>query len=59
MYLLQVEQFDNFSTYLKKLLATVMSRSWKEPRCPSRGMDTEKVVHLHNGIIQLSKTMTL
>jgi hypothetical protein len=27
----------------------IIARIWKEPRCPSTGMDTENVVHLHNG----------
>jgi hypothetical protein len=29
----------------------IIARSWKEPRCPSTGMDTESVVHLHNGVL--------
>jgi hypothetical protein len=30
----------------------IIARSWKEPRCPlNRGMDTENVVHLHNGVL--------
>jgi hypothetical protein len=31
----------------------IIARSWKAPRCPStfRGMDTENVVHLHNGVL--------
>jgi hypothetical protein len=27
----------------------IIARSWKEPL--NRGMDTEKVVHLHNGVL--------
>jgi hypothetical protein len=30
----------------------IIARSWKEPRCPfNLGMDTENVVHLHNGVL--------
>ena len=29
----------------------IIARSWKEPRCPSTGMDTENVVHIHNGVL--------
>jgi hypothetical protein len=31
----------------------IIARSWKEPRCLSlnRGMDTENVVHLQNGLL--------
>jgi hypothetical protein len=30
----------------------VIARSWKPPRCPTtEKMDTENVVHLHNGIL--------
>jgi hypothetical protein len=31
----------------------IIARSWKEPRCLplNRGMDTENVVHLHNGVL--------
>jgi hypothetical protein len=25
----------------------IIARSWKEPICPSKGMDTENVVHLY------------
>jgi hypothetical protein len=28
----------------------VIARSWKQPRCPRR-MDTENMVHIHNGIL--------
>jgi hypothetical protein len=39
------------STVFIKALFTI-ARSWKEPRCPlNRGMDTENVVHLHNGVL--------
>ena len=45
-------------TYNKDICSTmciaalfIIARSWKEPRCPSRGMDTENVVHLHNGVL--------
>jgi hypothetical protein len=30
---------------------SVIVRNWKQPRCPSTSMDTENVVHLHNGIL--------
>jgi hypothetical protein len=30
----------------------IIARSWKEPRCCSRGMDTENVIHLHNGVLR-------
>ena len=29
----------------------IIARIWKEPRCTSIGMDTENVVHLHNGVL--------
>jgi hypothetical protein len=29
----------------------IIPRSWKEPRCSSRGIETENVVHLHNGVL--------
>jgi hypothetical protein len=29
----------------------IIARSWKEPRCSSTAMDTENVVHLHNGVL--------
>jgi hypothetical protein len=30
----------------------IIAKSWKEPRSPSRRrMDTENVVHLHNGVL--------
>jgi hypothetical protein len=29
----------------------IIARSWKEPMSLSRGMDTENVVHLHNGVV--------
>jgi hypothetical protein len=30
----------------------IIARSWKEPRWSlNRGMDTENVVHLHNGVL--------
>jgi hypothetical protein len=30
----------------------VITRNWKQPRCPStEGMDKENVVHLHSGIL--------
>jgi hypothetical protein len=30
----------------------IIARSWKEPTMPfNRGMDTENVVYLHNGIL--------
>ena len=29
----------------------IIARSWKEPRCPSTGMDTENVIHLQNGVL--------
>jgi hypothetical protein len=29
----------------------IIARSWKEPRCSSTKMDTENVVHLHNGVL--------
>jgi hypothetical protein len=29
----------------------IIARSWKEPRCFSTEMDTENVVHLHNGVL--------
>jgi hypothetical protein len=39
----------------------IIARSWKEPRCPpNRGMDTEHVVQLHNGVqLSYKKTMNL
>jgi hypothetical protein len=37
---------DTCSTMFIAALFTI-ARSWKEPRC----MDTENVVHLHNGIL--------
>jgi hypothetical protein len=36
----------------------IIARSWKELRCPLTGMDTENVVHLHNGVLLL-KIMNL
>jgi hypothetical protein len=30
----------------------IIARGWKEPRCtPNRGIDTENVVHLDNGVL--------
>ena len=29
----------------------IIARIWKEPRCLSTGMGTEKVIHLHNGVL--------
>ena len=29
----------------------IIPRSWKESRCPSRGIDIENMVHLHNGVL--------
>jgi hypothetical protein len=28
-----------------------IARSWKEPDAPQQRMDTENVVHLHNGVL--------
>jgi hypothetical protein len=37
----------------------IIVRSWKQPRCPSnRGMDTENVIYLYNGITHQLKIMT-
>jgi hypothetical protein len=34
----------------------IIPRSWKEPRCPkNRGMDTENVEYLHNGVYSAIK----
>jgi hypothetical protein len=52
----------NKDTYSTMFIAAlfIIARSWKEPRCPpNRGIDTENVVHLHNGATQLLKTMNL
>ncbi len=35
----------------------IIARSWKNPDVLNRGMDTENVVHLHNGILLALKTM--
>jgi hypothetical protein len=29
----------------------IIARSWKEPRCLSKEMDTENVVHLHSEVL--------
>jgi hypothetical protein len=29
----------------------IITNIWKQPRCLSTGMDTENMVHLHNGIL--------
>jgi hypothetical protein len=29
----------------------IIARSWKQPRSLNRGVDTENVVNLHNGIL--------
>ena len=29
----------------------IIPRSWKEPRCSSRWIDIESVIHLHNGVL--------
>ena len=29
----------------------IIAKGWKEPRCPSTGMDTENVVYLHNVVL--------
>jgi hypothetical protein len=29
----------------------IIARNWRQPRCPSTVMDTENVVHLHNGVL--------
>jgi hypothetical protein len=44
----------NKDTWFSMFIAAVIiiTKSWKEPKCPlNRGMDTEKVVHLHNGVL--------
>jgi hypothetical protein len=42
---------DTYSTIFIAALF-VISRSWKQPRCLHNSrMDTENVVHLHNGIL--------
>jgi hypothetical protein len=44
----------NKNTYFTMFISAlfIIARSWKEPKCPStRGMDTENMVHLHNGIL--------
>ena len=28
-----------------------IARTWKQPKCPSVGMDKEDVVHIYNGIL--------
>ena len=28
-----------------------IARTWKQPKCPSTGMDKEDVVHIYNGIL--------
>ena len=29
----------------------IIARTWKQPRCPSAGMDKKAVVHIHNGVL--------
>ena len=29
----------------------IIARTWKQPRCPSAGMDKKAVVHIHDGIL--------
>jgi hypothetical protein len=29
----------------------IIARIWKQPRCPSTGIDAENLVHLHNGLV--------
>jgi hypothetical protein len=44
---------DNKDTCPTMFIAAsfIIARSWKEPRCLNRGMDTENVAHLHNGVL--------
>ena len=28
-----------------------IAKTWKQPKCPSRGMDKEDVAHIYNGIL--------
>jgi len=28
-----------------------IAKIWKQPKCPSRGVDKEDAVHIHNGIL--------
>jgi hypothetical protein len=47
----QTSKKDTCSTMFIAALF-IIARSWKEPRSPlNRGIDTENVVHLHNGIL--------
>ena len=50
-YLEDVPTCNNTCSTMFIVALFIIARSWKEPRCPSTGMDTENVVHLHNGVL--------
>ena len=40
-------------TWTLMVIAALFSiaKTWKQPKCPSRGVDKEDAVHIHNGIL--------
>ena len=33
-----------------------IAKTWKQPKCPSTGMDKENMVHIDNGILAIKKS---
>ena len=34
----------------------IIAKTWKQPKCPSTGMDKEDVIHIYSGILAIKKT---
>ena len=45
-----VVQEDTYTPVFIAALFTI-AKTWKQPKCPSTGMDKEDVVHIYNGIL--------